>query len=73
MNKKLHIEVWKIGLRSGIYISLLSGAMKSLDPDLQGETLRLTHSSIDSQDEMTASAKTNSQDQCASSEYGTDT
>ncbi|KAM3321185.1 hypothetical protein P3S67_008387 [Capsicum chacoense] len=43
--------------------------MKSLDPDLQGETLRLTLSTINSQDEMTASAKTNSQDQCASSEY----
>ncbi|KAM3383270.1 hypothetical protein P3S68_008845 [Capsicum galapagoense] len=43
--------------------------MKSLDPDLQGETLRLTHSTMNSQDEMTASAKTNSQDQCASSEY----
>ncbi|XP_019246889.1 PREDICTED: nuclear transcription factor Y subunit A-7-like isoform X2 [Nicotiana attenuata] len=43
--------------------------MKSLDPNLQGETLRLTHSTINSQDEMTTSEKTNSQDQCASSEY----
>ncbi|KAL3352928.1 hypothetical protein AABB24_020750 [Solanum stoloniferum] len=55
--------------RSGISISLLSGDMKSLDPDLQGETLRLTHSTLNSQDEMTASGKTNSQDQCASSDY----
>ncbi|MCE3216619.1 hypothetical protein HAX54_007172 [Datura stramonium] len=47
----------------------VKGDMKSLDPDLQGETLRLTHSTINSQDEMTASGKTNSQDQCASSEY----
>lgn len=47
--------------------------MKSLDPHLQGETLQLTHSTINSQDEMTASGKTNSQDQCASSEYGIDT
>uniref|UniRef100_M0ZH80 Nuclear transcription factor Y subunit n=1 Tax=Solanum tuberosum TaxID=4113 RepID=M0ZH80_SOLTU len=43
--------------------------MKSLDPDLQGETLRLTHSTLNSQDEMTASGKTHSQDQCASSDY----
>ncbi|KAG5569588.1 hypothetical protein H5410_059354, partial [Solanum commersonii] len=56
-------------LRSGISISLLSGDMKSLDPDLQGETLRLIHSTLNSQDEMTASGKTNSQDQCASSDY----
>ncbi|KAK4344337.1 hypothetical protein RND71_037431 [Anisodus tanguticus] len=41
--------------------------MKSLDPDLQGETLRLAYSTINN--EMTASGKTNSQDQCASSEY----
>ncbi|MCD7455350.1 hypothetical protein HAX54_027891 [Datura stramonium] len=47
----------------------VKGDMKSLDPDLQGETLALTHSTINSQDEMTASGKTNSQDQCASSEY----
>ncbi|XP_069148922.1 nuclear transcription factor Y subunit A-7-like isoform X4 [Solanum lycopersicum] len=46
--------------------------MKSLDPDLQGETLRLTHTTLNSQDEMTASGKTNSQDQCASSEYAHD-
>lgn len=58
--------------RSGISISLLPGDMKSLDPDLQGETLRLTHTTLNSQDEMTASGKTNSQDQCASSEYAHD-
>ncbi|XP_059276677.1 nuclear transcription factor Y subunit A-7-like [Lycium ferocissimum] len=43
--------------------------MKSLDPDLQGKTLQLTYSTFNSPDKMTASGKTNSQDQCASSEY----
>ncbi|XP_055802217.1 nuclear transcription factor Y subunit A-3-like isoform X2 [Solanum dulcamara] len=47
----------------------VKGDMKSLDPHLQGKTLQLTHSTINSRDEMTASGKTNSQDQCASSEY----
>ncbi|KAK4343359.1 hypothetical protein RND71_036453 [Anisodus tanguticus] len=49
--------------------TLKSKEMKSLDPDLQGETLWLTYSTINSQDEVTASGEKNSQDQCASSEY----